>query len=72
MSGLAWLATLPPPVLLVTVICTFLLLLLLCICIAFSDKATERIVRVITAIQGRKRTHRASHRRLQNRKDVLG
>lgn len=52
MDILGWLATVPYPVLLWMVICTFLLLLSLLILIALSEKATGRVVRVIEAFRG--------------------
>jgi uncharacterized protein with PIN domain len=55
MSILEWLATLPSSILLLAVICMFFLLLLLLIAITLSDKAAERVVRVIEAFQGKQR-----------------
>ena len=52
MGLLQLLMSLPVPVILVIVICLFLLALLLLICIFFVSTATERIVRILEALQG--------------------
>ena len=51
MNILEWLAAIPYPALLLIVLCVFLLLLFLLLSVAFSDKAADRIIRVIKVLQ---------------------